>query len=188
MATQTLVTAEQFDHLPNEEGRKYELWDGELIELPSASPRHNETVSVLLIDLGGFLQSSDTGRAIPDTEFALGANLRYRPDIAVLLSSKWAQVDRDRVPVRVVPDIAIEVISPSELAYHVERKIGAYLKAGVNEVWVLYQAGRIYIHTIAAVRRFLETEVLTSPLLAGWSIPVAKLFPGPPPPEEEEGE
>jgi len=35
------MTAEQFDALPEEEGRNWELLDGELIEVPSATPKHN---------------------------------------------------------------------------------------------------------------------------------------------------
>jgi Uma2 family endonuclease len=41
MPVRTLMTAEQFDALPEEEGRKWELLDGELIEVSSATPEHN---------------------------------------------------------------------------------------------------------------------------------------------------
>jgi len=46
MTAQTL-TAEQFDALPEEEIRKWELLDGEFIEVPSATPRHNTNQTYL---------------------------------------------------------------------------------------------------------------------------------------------
>ena len=41
MATQTLITAEEFDRLPEREGRRFEFLDGELVEMPTATARHN---------------------------------------------------------------------------------------------------------------------------------------------------
>jgi len=41
MGTKTLLTLEQFDQLPEEEGVRYELDEGELIVMPTARPRHN---------------------------------------------------------------------------------------------------------------------------------------------------
>ena len=41
MGTKTLLTLEQFDQLPEEEGAHYELDEGELIAMPTARPRHN---------------------------------------------------------------------------------------------------------------------------------------------------
>src|ERR1700730_6199354 len=101
MATRTLISAEEFDRLPEEEGRRYELLDGELIEVASATPGHNALVAILLMGLGRYQlgRGSVQGFALPDTEFALGGTRRLRPDIAVFLAAKWARVDRCAVPV-----------------------------------------------------------------------------------------
>lgn len=56
------------------------------------------------------------GAAFADVEFALSDSSRLRPDICVLLAEKARQLDPDRVPVPGAPDIAIEVISPTERA------------------------------------------------------------------------
>src|SRR5438477_13079377 len=112
MATRTLMAAEQFDQLPEEEGRRYELLDGELIEVPSATPGHNLIQGILLTSLINFFMRTLRGMALAETDFALGGSRRLRPDIAVLFSDKWAKVDRWKVPVTIAPDIAIEIVCP----------------------------------------------------------------------------
>ena len=175
MTTPTLITAEQFDQLPEEQGR-FELLDGELIELSSTTPRHNDIVGNVLISMKPQMLRQKTGMVVLGTEFAIGQD-RLRPDIAILLAAKWAQVDMDRVPVKVIPDVAIEVVSPSESALQLERKIARYLAGGVQEVWVIYPDPRtLYVHTSAGVRRLTATDILKSPLLEGWSTVVGDLF------------
>jgi Uma2 family endonuclease len=178
MATRTLISAEEFDRLPEEEGRRYELLDGELIEVASATPGHN----VVEITLGASLQSYLAGArlkaaVLPVTEFALGGNRRLQPDLAVIFPEKWARVDRWKVPVMEPPDIAVEIVSPSESASHLDRKVEAYLAAGASEVWVIFPDGpHMYVHTLAGARRLAATDRLDSALLPGWSIAVGDLF------------
>jgi Uma2 family endonuclease len=80
MPVRTLMTAEQFDALPEEEGRKWELLDGELIEVPSATPRHNRILTRLLRLLDSFAEAHKLGAALPATDLAVRANTRLRPD------------------------------------------------------------------------------------------------------------
>jgi Uma2 family endonuclease len=176
MATRTLMTAEQFDQLPQEEGRRYELLDGELIEMASANLEHNVILTNGLVELQLFFRQHPIGRAIPETEFAFEEE-RFQPDIAVLFAEKYKQANRRRVPVAVVPDIAIEIVSPSEPATHLDRKVRIYLRAGVAEVWVIYPDGHhLYVHTAREARYLSDTDVLETPLLPAWSMPVGKLF------------
>jgi len=175
MATQTLVTPEQFEQLPQEEGREYELLDGEVIEMPSATGRHNGIVSRL-----SFLSGPvwfPQGLSIPDTEFAFGSASRLRPDLAILLNEKRSLVDLDRLPITVAPDIAIEVISPSESAWRVDARIRVYLKGGVREVWILYPETRsVYVYRGKEVLGLVPGDVLTTPMLPDWSVPVDQIF------------
>ena len=64
MPVRTLMTAEQFDALPEEEGRKWELLDGELIEVSSATPEHNYILAQLLSLLQTFVIPRETWRRI----------------------------------------------------------------------------------------------------------------------------
>jgi Uma2 family endonuclease len=176
MATHTLMTTEQFDRLPEQDGRRLELLHGELIETPSAPVRHNLIKMQLLVAMHQWLAKDERGVAIPNTEFAFGAN-RLQPDLAVLFQAKWALVDRDRVPVLIIPDIAVEIVPPSESARNLDRKVQVYRAHGVTEVWIIYPEGEhMYVHAPNGVRELLNTDVLESPVLPGWSLPIAELF------------
>jgi Uma2 family endonuclease len=176
MATHTLMSAAQFDQLPQDEGQKWELLDGELIPVSSATPRHSFIVMELGHSLRLFLRRS-AGVVLPDTEFAIEESRRLRPDLALLSAAQWAQVDQLKVPVTVMPDIAVEIVSPSESASGLERKVDAYLQAGIAEVWVVYPESRhVLVHSRASIRKLDESAVLDSERLPGWSLAVKELF------------
>jgi Uma2 family endonuclease len=154
---------------------EFELLNGEWIEMPSATGLHNFLVARLIRRLGDWIEDHAGGVMIPDTEFLIGES-RLRPDIAVLSPEKWERSGKG-VPMPEPPEIAIEIVSPSESAITVEEKIEAYLNAEVQEVWVLYPStGRMFIHTIKGVRRLDRTSVIETPIAPGWSLSMAELL------------
>jgi len=147
MATTTTMAGAQFDSLPYEEGRKWELLEGELIEVPSPTPEHQLIVSTFCASLRQYFQASPVGAALPDVEFAPDESTRVRPDVSLLLHERWTNLDRRRIPIPGAPDIAIEIISPSERTADSTRKIWTYLRAGAQEVWQIYpQPGALVIY------------------------------------------
>jgi Uma2 family endonuclease len=174
--TGTLMSAEEFDRLPVEESRHFELLEGELAEVSSPTFEHNHIQMVLSTAIHNHL-AKGPGVIIPTTEFAFGAD-RCQPDLAIFADDRWKQWDRTKVPVGITPDIAVEIISPSETAYRVDAKIGIYLSNGVKEVWEMYstQPPHLFVHQRNSVRRLEITDTLSTPLLPGWSIPVRDIF------------
>jgi Uma2 family endonuclease len=171
------MTAERFDALPEEEGRKWELLDGELIEVPSATPRHNRILGRLLKSLDSFAEERRLGAVLAETDLAVRANTRLRPALGFFSAATWRTVDLDRVPVVETPDVAIEILSPSETATTVNRKVEAYLKWGVHEVWLIDPEIRtLFVHTFAGAQRLSEGASLASDLIPGWQLQVADLF------------
>jgi Uma2 family endonuclease len=113
---------------------------------------------------------------LPETEFAIGAN-RLRPDIAVLAREEFERIGEGRSPVRELPEIAIEIASPSESASEMERKVAAYLEAGVGEVWVVYpRTQHVYVYTGFCAQLVDRESLLTTAFLPGWSLPVGDIF------------
>src|SRR5437660_12858582 len=107
MAANATLTGTQFDALPYEEGRRWELINGELIPVPSATPRHQHIVLKISIAVWRYLEASGTqGLALPAVEFALTSVDRARPDVATLLKEKADRLDRDTTPVARAPDVA----------------------------------------------------------------------------------
>jgi Uma2 family endonuclease len=113
----------------------------EIREVSSPTPRHQAVVFNELLALRQYL-SGRQGPALADVEFALSDLLRLRPDVCVLLAERALQLDPDRVPVPGAPDLAIEVISPTERASESHEKVRAYLKNGTTEVWQIFPKSR----------------------------------------------
>ena len=172
-----LMTAEQFDALPEEEIRKWELLDGELIEVPSATPLHNRILMRLAVALEADIRSRRVWVVLPETDLAVRKESRLRPDFGFFSAKTWATVDLTKVPVIQTPDIAVEIISPSETIATVQRKIEAYLKWGVHEVWLIFpEIKTLFIHTLAGAQRLSEGAFLTSPFIPGRQIQVSEIF------------
>src|SRR6478672_761020 len=139
MATTASMTGSQFDALPYDEGRRWELLNGELIPMPSPTPRHQEIVFRVQLALRQYLQAHDAGSlTYSDLEFALTDDTRLRPDVCVVLGEKARGLDPDKSSVPGAPDLAVEVISPSERASDSHDKVLAYLRNGTSEVWQVY--------------------------------------------------
>ena len=76
------------------------------------------------------------GLTFTDVEFALTANDRVRPDVLLLTRERALSVlDLTKVPVPGAPDLAVEIISPSERSSDTQLKLQAYLRHGTEEVW-----------------------------------------------------
>src|SRR5579884_1659120 len=176
MATQTLMTAEQFDDMNRAQDRDLEFIDGEVIEVASSAAEHNDVLGNLIVSVRPFVRVNRIGNAIPETDCAMG-NERVRPDLSIFLAAKWEKVDRQKLPVDVIPDIIAEVASRNDKVFELDRKIGLYLEYGVSEVWVLYPVRKhILVYSSPGVRELRNGDNLESTLLPGWSTPVAELF------------
>jgi len=178
MATATTMSGAAFDQLPYEDGRHLELLQGEMIEVPSATLEHQLIVLILGTSLYQYLGLERRGGVVPDVEFAFGEDNRLRPDLAILLGERWTSVDRRKIPIPLAPDIAVEVVSPSERTSESLRKIRIYLGAGVREVWqVSAETQEILIFRGSKSNTVLEIdEILNTPLLPGWEISVREIF------------
>jgi len=177
MASTATMTGAQFDALPYEEGRRWELIEGELVEVGSPTLDHQFIVQRLQLALMRYFASAGGGFAASDVEFALSGESRVRPDVLVVLGDRAAQVDRSRVPIPGCPDIAVEVISPSERTSESMRKVETYLRYGVREVWQVFpNLQRVVVHTARESRRLGATETLSTRLLPEFTLEVSALF------------
>lgn len=176
MATVAGMTGAQFDALPYESARKWELLNGELIPVSCPTPRHQDIVLAIQIGLRSFFAKSKLQAiSYQDVEFAMSADDRVRPDLAVLLGYK-AGLDRDRIPIRGVPDLAIEVISPSERTAESNAKMRDYLAHGAAEVWQVYpKTQTVEIHRPESDRTVSGGAIVTD-LLPGFTLPLDDVF------------
>jgi len=177
MAISTLISADEFEKLSQESEARLEYFDGEVIELSSPRPIHNQIAKRLITLLDVHVSPNGRGLLFWSDEFRLNDRRRVIPDIALMMAPKHQLVDLNRTPIDLIPDLAIEVISPSEMARDVERKITAYLDAGLAEVWTLYpESQHIYVHQADTSKLFKSGEKLASSVLPGWACAVSEIF------------
>jgi len=181
VATQTSVlTFEQFMDLPDQEGVWRELDEGMLIEMPSPSFGHGTAISDLTGLLFAYREQSGLDFVIStNTGFRLAPETVRAPDLCLVYTPRLQAMRVERSALVGAPDLAIEVISPSETAAGLNRKIGQYLRAGATAVWALYTDTRsIMAHRRnGEIRELTAGQVLQEPdLLPGLSLPVEKIF------------
>lgn len=160
----------------------YEVVDGEFVETPAMSAEAHWIAARLCFQLTRFVEEHTLGNVLPETLFVLDVDerLKRRPDVAFVSAERWPL---DRRPPRegdwpVVPDLAIEVVSPNDVMTDVLAKVGEYFERGVRQVWVVVPAERqVYVYDSRhAVRIVAEPAALETPLVPGWQLPIATLF------------
>ena len=137
MATQTLLTLEQFDQLPIVEGVLYELDEGELATMMEPMPRHNLTRDNIARFLWDFTYPRQLGRVFLENGYQLSPDTVRIPDVSFVPADRMRGMDLDR-RIPGAPALAIEVVSPTDLAQELAHKVDQYLAAGVRVVWVVY--------------------------------------------------
>ena len=170
---------EAFEQLPDHDGFHREILKGVLQALPAPKFRHtviaHNALEILTLPAEQF-----SYRAFVEAGYKLSEDPAtwVQPDVSLLSKSRVRATDDDDY-FTVAPDLAVEVVSPSESATDIEEKIELMLKAGSQAIWVVYpKTQTVHVFAPGGTAMILSTkDALSAPsLLPGWSAPVAKLF------------
>jgi Uma2 family endonuclease len=161
----------------------YEMVDGQLVENPPMGARQSILASLLQDLMGPVARSSRLGRVVSETLFLLDRTrvLNRRPDVAFVSAERWSlkrQVP-DTETWDVVPDLTVEVISESNSANAVARKIEEYFQAGVRKVWVIFPStSKIYVYESPTQVRILQLgdELEGEGIIPGFHVSLSVLF------------
>ena len=173
-AHRTPMTLEEF--LENDvEG--YEYVKGELVPMSPASMEHGEISSNVHLSLGLHVRENQLGRLyIAETTFDLEDRL-VKPDIAFVSAERLPENRQKGSPIP--PDLAIEIVSPTDKHYDVTEKALAYLKAGTRLVRVIEPVAK----TVMVYRSetdftvFASEDTLTGEdVVEGFTCPVVQFF------------
>src|SRR4051812_46590957 len=130
------VTIDDMYHMPKD-GRKYELVDGEVVVSP-AGMYHAEIVIKIIHILATYLDDHPIGKIYGDNVGLIFPNGNLRsPDVSFVRTEK---LPGGKSPVtfgELVPDFAVEVLSPDDRPSRVAQKIGEFLEFGVPLVWLV---------------------------------------------------
>jgi Uma2 family endonuclease len=182
MTATKLLTAEDLWAMPEVPGKQYELVNGELLEMPTASHYHNMIVFLI----GRLIDAFATERNLGYT-FVDGVSFVLRrdpdevrgPDVSFLARHRVTSVEVLLKPWEGAPDLAVEIISPSDRAADVHEKIRSCLSAGTRLVWIVWPDTRTVttydIHgSISELRS--EDTLDGGEVLPGFAVNVARLF------------
>ena len=159
MGTTTRITFAEYEKLPEKEGVRYELDEGSLLMEPSPALNHNLIRQRIASRLTDFVRSHSLGIVVEEMDFRLETDTVRNPDVAFITADHLRNIDPYASPVEGAPALAIEVISPSNLAQDTAKKVRQYLTAGCQAVWLVYPALRLVeIHDAAGARRITEPE------------------------------
>jgi Uma2 family endonuclease len=178
MSTRALMTVEQFVQVSTTaaDTEDYELVEGELVQLPSGTPRHSIIRDHIGYQLISYFRKNPIGRSLTENDCRLTDDTVRKPDVAIFLGERLQQIDLDKIPAPFAPDIAVEVLSPSESAMDLRRKVRDFLRTGSQEVWLLdHSNAEVLVHTNAGIRVLQGSDILETPLLPGFSAAVVDL-------------
>ena len=157
------LTVEDWWALP-EDGRQYELLDGMLTLMPPPNLRHQLTLTQLIIEFGLYARRFGGVAAVAPLGVALSSKIGFEPDL-VYVSPGREEILSER-GVEGVPDIVVEIVSPSTQTYDRDRKLPIYLALGVREVWLVDpKAATVTVHTASYERAVAFGETIPSAIV-----------------------
>jgi Uma2 family endonuclease len=174
--TTNLLTFEEFERLPDEPGKR-ELLEGEVIEMPPADWEHYEIsmwIYHLLRDALAAAHSRGEARELAkvchEAGYKFPGNRYVQPDVSITHATQTHEKYLNGAPA-----IAIEVVSDSNIARQMEKKIELYFRYGAHEVWRVYRDPLHFVIHFADTSRTIREGSVTTPLLPSFELPLSAL-------------
>lgn len=178
MKVKSSATVDDLLGMPKD-GRVYELVDGEIIVSP-AGMRHSSVSARITAVLGNFVFKNRLGEVFTENAgYQLPSGNVRSPDVSFVKSEK---LPGGQPPVgygQLVPDIAIEVLSPGDSMRQIADKVGEYIECGVPLVWVVDPERKTVTayRSLTDTQRFTADDIITmEPVLPGFSCRVSEFF------------
>ena len=176
------LTLEEYARLPDD-GTRRELDEGELVMMTFPNLSHTRRAMRLAYRLGPWVEDRELGEVLVEAGFVLQRDppILRGPDAAFVRAARGSTADEDGW-IEGSPDMAVEVVSPSDRTGDLQRKIKQYLDFGSTVVLTLHPRERIVrIHRSGApIATIGAGELLEiQELFPGWSMPVKDLFKSP---------
>jgi len=173
------LTYEDYCRLPND-GKRYEIIEGELFVTPSPFRPHQRAVTRLTSYLSVFVREKDIGEVfVAPFDVVFSRFDVVEPDLLYVSKGRLSVLTEKNV--QGAPDLVVEVLSPSTAEKDRTIKLKLYARYGVQEYWIIDPYGpsaEIYRRQkkgFDPVKTLGATDSLTSPLFLGFSLPLKDL-------------
>lgn len=169
LSTQEALPIDEFIQLYNE--APFEWIDGERIPIVPGIARHVNTIRALRKIIEVYAQANGLGEVYTEAPFVLEyktdwVNGSRVPDLMFFRAERFEQYiqavpDWEDKPFVLVPDLAIEVVSPNDRFSIINKKVNRYLEDGVELVWVIDpQERNVYVHQKGQTKILGEEDML----------------------------
>jgi Uma2 family endonuclease len=180
LTSEKRYTKEDYERLP--EGAPYQLIGGELIMSPSPTFFHQEIIANILEKLRPFVRKNGLGQvALSPLDVHLTEDDIYQPDLIFIRKENLSHIGpHDRI--HFVPDLVIEVLSPSTAYYDYSHKKAVYAERGVKEYWIIDPNDKTIEIMVNDGKVFRTDEflrvpaILESAMFPGFSMNVEDVF------------
>ncbi len=171
-------------HLPEHDGKRFELSEGMLIEMSPAGGKHGDVAGMAF----GFIWSHVTPRQLgrvtaAETGYILhhnpdGKDTVRAPDVGFISAARVPEGGLPDGYIPFAPDLAVEVVSPNDEAEEIHQKVQEYLRYGTRLVWVFYPKSRsVAAHTPAGSHTVdVDGTLDGGDVLPGFSLKVSAVF------------
>jgi Uma2 family endonuclease len=181
VAKVNLITAEELWRMPND-GFRHELIKGELTTMAPAGSLHGMVALRIASALFTYVEANRLGATFAaETGFKLASNpdTVRAPDAAFVSQERFEPVGSTERFWPGAPDLAVEVISPTDSYVDVQDKVFEWLEAGTRMVIVADPRKRLVTmyRSLSDIKVLTERDILDGgDVVSGWTLPVAKVF------------
>ena len=182
-ASKIKLTYEDYRNAPESEQERYELYEGELVMVPSPNLKHQLILGNLVDFLRRFVNENDLGVVLfSPLDVILSIDIVLQPDMLFVAKARTEVLAAEGI--RGAPDLVIEILSEATAKRDRTYKKTLYARYGVKEYWLVDPATKT-IEVLKLQERGFEQvalyaceekAVLKSPLLVGLSIDLEEVF------------
>ncbi len=170
---------EQFLNLP--EGTPCQLIIGEIIMTPRLVPLHQYVAGHLYMQLLQYVEKNDLGQAfVAPLDVSFNEENIFQPDILFIRKGNLSIIGEKMI--EGVPDLVVEVLSPSSAYHDLRTKFRVYEQSGVQEYWIVdleRKSVEVFSNSGKTFQLHQEVEgkgVVESVVLSGFSVALNDLF------------
>ena len=166
---------------PSHRGRRYQLIEGELIEMAGPNDAHQVFTGDLFVEVRTQTRALNIGEArIAPFDVAIDEHNTFQPDLLFVSNARRHIFDGHGVTG--APDVVVEVLSESTRQRDLAVKLPVYARNGVREMWVADLRARTVAkytgdgRTLTLAQVYAADDILTSEAMPGVAIDLAPIF------------
>lgn len=167
-----------------DDGKRYEIIDGELFVTRAPHWKHQKVCARIISGLDIWSQATGLGEVVPTPGLIFGENDNVIPDVVWASHEKLSLLLDEAGHLTTAPELVVEVLSYGNKNEERDRevKLKLYSAQGVQEYWIVdWQKQQIKVYRreeggLKLAATLFKDDVLTSPILPGFSCAIAPLF------------